>query len=85
MILNNLLSNAHDFSGQHGKVALSVGKDAQGWWLSVVDNGPGINRDELNQIFKPFTKAAPDDKVHSKAAAWGLRLLRPATNCYQAK
>ncbi|HMY38988.1 MAG TPA: HAMP domain-containing sensor histidine kinase [Marinagarivorans sp.] len=54
MILNNLLSNAHDFSGQHGKVTLSWGESPQGWWLSVADNGPGINKDELNKIFKPF-------------------------------
>lgn len=75
MILNNLLSNAHDFSGQHGKVALSFGKDTQGWWLSVVDNGPGISRDELNKIFKPFYQGSARRQGSLKGSGMGLAIV----------
>lgn len=75
MILNNLLSNAHDFSGQHGKVALSFGEEAQGWWLSVVDNGPGINRDELNKIFKPFYQGSTRRQGSLKGSGMGLAIV----------
>ncbi|HMW70274.1 MAG TPA: ATP-binding protein, partial [Cellvibrionaceae bacterium] len=85
MILNNLLSNAHDFSGQHGKVTLSWGESPQGWWLSVADNGPGINKDELNKIFKPFYQGRARRHGSLKGSGMGLAIVAACTKLLAGK
>ena len=57
MILSNLLSNAHDFTPESGRVAVTWSQEADHWWLCVADNGPGMTEEERKNIFKPFIKA----------------------------
>ncbi len=85
MILDNLLSNAHDFSGEHGKVTLSWGEVPQGWWLSVADNGPGINNDELDKIFKPFYQGRTRRHGSLKGSGMGLAIVAACTKLLAGK
>jgi two-component system sensor histidine kinase GlrK len=75
MILSNLISNAHDFSGEHGKVALTWGEEPRGWWLSVADNGPGIGNDELEHIVKPFHQGRARRHGPLKGSGMGLAIV----------
>ncbi|MBB2206148.1 ATP-binding protein [Gluconacetobacter takamatsuzukensis] len=50
-VLDNLLQNArrHD-----ARVALSAGRDERGVVICVDDDGPGIPRDRMESVFRPF-------------------------------
>ncbi|RZA00406.1 MAG: HAMP domain-containing histidine kinase [Moraxellaceae bacterium] len=85
MILDNLLSNAHDFSGEHGKVTLSWGEGPQNWWLSVADNGPGIGNDELDKVFKPFYQGRTRRHGSLKGSGMGLAIVAACTKLLAGK
>jgi two-component system, NtrC family, sensor histidine kinase GlrK len=85
MILGNLLSNAHDFSGEHGKVALNWGEDGRSWWLSVQDNGPGISLDEVDQVFKPFYQGRARRHGSLKGSGMGLAIVDACTKLLGGK
>ncbi len=55
-IMDNLLSNAIKFSRHQTKVDLSWGRDGQGPWCSVTDQGPGIPPPEVPKLCQRFSK-----------------------------
>jgi signal transduction histidine kinase len=52
--LGNLWQNALDALGPGGTVIIRTRADATSVYVEVQDNGPGIPRDKLMQIFVPF-------------------------------
>ncbi|MFS3134821.1 ATP-binding protein [Gluconacetobacter sacchari] len=50
-VLDNLLQNARRHGG---RVALSASHDARGVVICVDDDGPGIPRDRMEAVFRPF-------------------------------
>ena len=70
--LKNIFVNAVDalqLSGREDKV-LSVSVDSSRAWvsLSVLDNGPGIPREELRRVMMPFVS------TKAKGSNWGIGL-----------
>src|SRR4051794_28546485 len=57
LILQNLLSNALKFSDKPGTevVIAAIAREAF-WWISVRDNGPGIETADLSRIFQAFRR-----------------------------
>jgi signal transduction histidine kinase len=55
-VILNLLQNAIKFSPPNSpiKVKISDLHDAAQWQVNIADNGPGINKDLQEEIFKPF-------------------------------
>lgn len=76
MILSNLLSNAHDFAPKEGKVEVSWGIKANGWWLQVADNGPGLDMEEKDSIFKPFYQGKARRRGPLKGTGLGLAIVQ---------
>lgn len=76
MILSNLLSNAHDFTGNSGKVAVTWGQQGDRWWLSVCDSGPGLTEDECENIFKPFFQGKARRRGPLKGTGLGLAIVQ---------
>ncbi|MFW6276378.1 MAG: sensor histidine kinase [Bacteroidota bacterium] len=65
-VIENLCKNAVDAMNGKGKVAIELNEDEKWVYVDVIDNGKGINRDDLKQVFEPgFT---------SKKRGWGLGL-----------
>ncbi len=72
-VLFNLVRNAVDAAGPQGRVSVEVGstvlypKDADRWtvlsgrygYVSVADNGPGMNEKDLSKVFDPFFTTKP--------------------------
>ena len=63
-ILTNLLDNALQYTDQGGHIALRVEGDEQRVRVSVLDDGVGIPRRDLDRIFERFYRV---DKARSRA------------------
>jgi signal transduction histidine kinase len=54
-VIINLLSNAVKFCPeQSGEVIIRLRRSADRWRIEVIDNGPGIARDQHKLIFEKF-------------------------------
>jgi signal transduction histidine kinase len=71
-VVLNLLANAADAAGHHGRVIVAAGEDSAGSWLSVTDNGSGIPQNKLELVFEPFVT----DKNDRDHIGVGLALCR---------
>lgn len=65
--LRNLVLNAVQAVGTSGRVRLDLIQDAGGVGMQVVDDGPGIEKSEVDRILDPF--------YSTKAAGTGLGLM----------
>jgi two-component system sensor histidine kinase QseC len=52
--LNNLVTNAADFSPLHGVITIRLSKKDNRYELSVEDEGPGINEEDRKRLFERF-------------------------------
>jgi two-component system NtrC family sensor kinase len=55
----NLLRNAADAAGEHGRITLRTGRDDAQVWVEVEDNGAGIRQEHLDRLFDPFFTTKP--------------------------
>ena len=72
-IVINLASNAVKFTQDGGRIDVSATRNAQGEFvLTVADNGPGITREKIDRVFKPFSQV--DNRYDRQAGGTGLGL-----------
>jgi two-component system cell cycle sensor histidine kinase PleC len=76
-ILINLVSNAVKFTPLGGKIEVIGGRAANGdFQIMVRDNGPGIPRDKIDNIFQPFNQVDNRFDRQSGGTGLGLALVR---------
>ncbi|MBK8815131.1 MAG: response regulator [Methylococcaceae bacterium] len=75
-ILINLLSNAIKFT-QNGEVIFRIGYSCGVTTFQVIDTGPGIEEDQLQNIFQPFTQLAQENLV--SGSGLGLTISKVLT------
>jgi two-component system cell cycle sensor histidine kinase PleC len=72
-IMLNLVTNAIKFTPNGGRIVVSCGAAPGGGFIvSVEDNGPGIPKEKLAKIFKPFSQV--DNRYDSNGGGTGLGL-----------
>jgi PAS domain S-box-containing protein len=71
-VLVNLLSNAIKFSETNTNVEVAAGLDGDVIWVRVKDQGPGIPKEHLRQIFEKFHRV--DNASTRKTGGTGLGL-----------
>lgn len=72
-ILINLVSNAVKFTPVGGRIEVIGGRASNGDFLITVrDNGPGIPREKIDNIFQPFNQV--DNRFDRQAGGTGLGL-----------
>ncbi len=84
-IIFNLVTNAIKYSGQGGKVTISVREDGDNAVLEVEDNGIGIGEEDLERIFERFYRV---DKSRSKelgGTGLGLSIVKHAARIHDAQ
>jgi two-component system C4-dicarboxylate transport sensor histidine kinase DctB len=59
-VLVNLLQNALDAVGRHGRITITLETDKTRCLLTVCDNGPGIDTTQFSQLFQPFATTKQD-------------------------
>jgi signal transduction histidine kinase len=82
LVLQNLVSNAIKYT-KRGNVRLTCEKTAAGGaLLSVVDDGPGIEANQLSELFTPFTRG---QTYGQSGVGLGLSIARQAADLLGAK
>ncbi len=82
-VLNNLLSNAINYSPEGGKVSVrarGVGDFAE---ISVSDTGVGIAPDEVPKIFDKFYRVKHPKTRHVTGTGLGLSIVKGIVEAYQ--
>jgi signal transduction histidine kinase len=78
--LTNVLDNALRYTPPGGAVDVTCGEDADGAFVQIVDDGPGIALDLLPRLFEPIARGEPTRNGRTDGAGLGLtiaaRLLR---------
>jgi signal transduction histidine kinase len=75
-IVNNLLSNAINYSPEGNVVELSLHKNQNGYQLDVVDHGIGIPSVAKAKLFARFYRADNAKRVTSDGSGLGLYLVK---------
>mgnify|MGYP001410123278 CR=1 FL=1 len=82
-VLLNILGNAIKFT-EHGRVTLDVRKvfwkDRDFICFSVTDDGPGISKENIGQIFERFVQVHDPAKVSTGGSGLGLSLAKGMVN-----
>jgi signal transduction histidine kinase len=72
----NLLNNALKFSGRGGKVFITTKREGDEVVVSVRDSGPGIDKEDIPDIFENFTQIDGGDSRTKDGLGIGLRLVK---------
>ena len=54
--VGNLVGNAIKFAPEHSTILVRTHRDDGGFSVSVIDHGPGVDRDERERIFEKFSR-----------------------------
>lgn len=73
-LFENLLENARRYGA--GEVRLSVSMDQGDLIAKVSDNGPGLNDDQLEAVFKPFHRGESSRNRATGGSGLGLGIAR---------
>jgi PAS domain S-box-containing protein len=75
-VLNNLISNALKFSAPDTVVTVQASRVNGTVVVSVSDHGQGIPAEELDKLFKPFSKTSVRGTAGEKSTGLGLAICR---------
>ncbi len=83
-VFENLLSNAVRFMGKpEGFVKVACEEEGEFWKFSVSDNGPGIDAQHFDRIFKIFQTLQAKDQLETTGV--GLTLVKKIVELYGGK
>ncbi|MBZ9791646.1 HAMP domain-containing histidine kinase [Rhizobium sp. 3T7] len=74
--LENVIRNAVKYTADHSRIYVQCEKTAALLKVCVIDQGPGVRRDELERIFQPFSRG--NDAVPRGGYGLGLAIARQA-------
>ena len=75
-VVTNLVKNALNYTPENGHVSISIAPDYQGYVrLTIVDNGVGIEQNDLFRIFEPFFRADRSRNRGRGSSGLGLAIV----------
>lgn len=84
--IQNLISNALKYSAAHREIRIRAGKEERRGhtrvWISVEDDGIGIDADELSSIFEPFQRGRVAIERNIPGTGLGLSLVQRIVRAY---
>lgn len=76
VVLDNLLSNAIDFSPEGGVIRLEAEVVDDRLRIACIDQGPGIAPEDAERIFEPFVQGARPAPIERQGSGVGLSIVR---------
>jgi signal transduction histidine kinase len=80
-VMENLLSNAIKFSQSGKEVSVTVKTDNTHVEIAVTDQGPGLNADDLSNLYQKFKKLTPRPTGGESSQGLGLSIVKMLSNC----
>ncbi len=75
-VVNNLLDNAIKFSPEYGQITVTLSEKYNKIYVSVKDEGPGIEKNSQNKVFDRFYKTDPSRGKDKKGTGLGLAITK---------
>lgn len=76
VVVDNLLSNAIDFSPDGGTIRLDGRIDGDRLCIACVDQGPGVAAEDAERIFAPFVQGLRPAPIVRQGSGVGLSIVR---------
>lgn len=80
-VMENLLSNALKFSESGKEVAVSIKTLGDKVEIAVADHGPGLNAEDLSNLYQKFKKLTPRPTGGESSQGLGLSIVKMLSNC----
>ena len=80
--LNNLIDNSLKYAN---KVVISLNKKNTNLFLTIDDDGPGISKDEYENVFKPFYKINKGRGDSKSSVGLGLSIASDVVRSHGGK
>jgi signal transduction histidine kinase len=74
----NILRNALQHTPAESEVLVSLTCEAESYWISIEDHGPGVPDDEVKSIFREFYRLDPARSRQSGGYGLGLAIAKRA-------
>ena len=85
-VLTNMVANAIKYTPNRGIIRVAVSHNNKGIMFQVSDNGRGIPLEDLERIFEPFYRVAPDsDEAPVSGTGLGLALSKTLVELHGGK
>lgn len=81
----NLIINAIKFTPEKGQITVKVKKDTDKLNISVIDNGIGIKKEDLNRLFDEFYRVENEINQNVKGTGLGLTLAKKIVEAHHGK
>ena len=76
-VITNLIENARSFvADQTGHIQIELTKDDETLTIKVMDNGPGIQIEDINRVFERFYTDRPEGEDFGQNSGLGLSISR---------
>lgn len=82
-IILNLLSNSIKFSNENGKIFVNIDSDDDFVYISVKDNGIGIDEDKKNTVFNAFVQGDKSLTRKREGSGIGLSLVKSLVELHE--
>ncbi|MDA3886918.1 MAG: ATP-binding protein [Candidatus Delongbacteria bacterium] len=82
IIVNNLISNAIKYNIDSGKIEIKLLKSNGALNFSVSDTGIGIEKDDINKLFKEFSRIKNEKTLHISGSGIGLSTVKKIVGLY---
>jgi two-component system sensor histidine kinase GlrK len=76
IILDNLLSNAVNFTPQDGMISVNIARQGQNIVLEILDTGPGIPQQDRRRVFEAFYQGHSEHAGPVKGTGLGLAIVK---------
>ena len=84
-VIINLLCNAIKFTQKGGSIYVYIKRVKDEVFISVEDNGIGIPKDKINEIFNRFYQVSDTLKKHEEGSGIGLCIVEEIVNLHGGK
>jgi CheY-like chemotaxis protein/nitrogen-specific signal transduction histidine kinase len=74
-MITNLLTNAHQYTGEHGTITLRLEGDARTTRIAVGDSGRGMSPEDARRVFDRFYRGTSSDR-RAPGTGLGLSIVR---------
>lgn len=85
LVIRNILNNAIRYTGEGGKIDITIEKKPGEVKVAIRDRGPGISADKLEAVFEKFYRIKEDTTTSGRGSGLGLSIAREIVRAHNGK